>query len=302
MSEDCSLCHQINAFQWSDGNFDHAFFPLSGGHSTLKCMDCHTSGIFTDAKPDCYSCHQKDYQAAKSPDHTASQFSTVCSNCHTLNPGWKPAAFDHSAFPLTLGHSLPACIDCHVGGNYTALSTDCYTCHQKDFVGTTNPNHSAAGMSTVCLTCHTINPGWKPATFNHTGFPLTLGHAMLTCADCHLNGNYTSTSTDCYSCHQKDYTSAANPNHSAAGFPTVCTQCHTTNPGWKPATYTQHDSQFFPIYSGRHQGQWSACSDCHTDVSNYALFNCKACHANAHSGNNYSNAQCYSCHPRGVAD
>ena len=302
MSEDCSLCHQINAFQWSDGNFDHAFFPLSGGHSTLKCMDCHTSGIFTDAKPDCYSCHQKDYQAAKSPDHTASQFSTVCSNCHTLNPGWKPAAFDHSAFPLTLGHSLPACIDCHVGGNYTALSTDCYTCHQKDFAGTTNPNHSAAGMSTVCLTCHTINPGWKPATFNHTGFPLTLGHAMLTCADCHLNGNYTSTSTDCYSCHQKDYTSAANPNHSAAGFPTVCTQCHTTNPGWKPATYTQHDSQFFPIYSGRHQGQWSACSDCHTDVSNYALFNCKACHANAHSGNNYSNAQCYSCHPRGVAD
>lgn len=371
MSEDCSGCHQMNAFQWSDKNFNHSFFPLSGGHSTLRCQDCHTTGRFTDAKPDCYSCHQQDFQSAKSPDHVASQFTTMCSACHTLNPGWKPAAFDHSAFPLTLGHSIPACIDCHTGGNYTALPTECYNCHQKDYTATTNPNHSAAGISTVCQTCHTTNPGWKPATFVHTNFPLTLGHATLTCADCHINGNYTSTSSDCYSCHQKDYNAAANPNHSSAGFPTnctvchttnpgwkpatfnhsgfpltlghstptcndchkngnytnlptdcyschqtdyngttnpnhaslgfatTCTQCHTTNPGWKPATYTQHDSQFFPIYSGRHQGQWSACSDCHTTPSNYALFNCIVCHANAHSGSNYTNSQCYSCHPTG---
>jgi hypothetical protein len=86
------------------------------------------------------------------------------------------------------------------------------------------------------------------------------------------------------------------------GFSTVCTQCHTTNPGWTPATYTAHDSQFFPIYSGRHQGQWTLCTDCHTNASNYALFDCIRCHTNAHRGSNYTNTQCYSCHPRGTSD
>jgi hypothetical protein len=30
------------------------------------------------------------------------------------------------------------------------------------------------------------------------------------------------------------------------------------------------------------------------------LFDCIRCHANAHRGKNYTNAQCYSCHPRGT--
>src|ERR1035438_3465133 len=34
----------------------------------------------------------------------------------------------------------------------------------------------------------------------------------------------------------------------------------------------------FPIYSGNHNGKWTACSDCHTNSSNYAVFTCIACH------------------------
>ncbi len=446
MSEDCSTCHPINAFQWSGGGFNHNFFPLTQGHSTAQCTDCHTSGTFTGLNPDCYSCHQKEFAATTSPNHTTSNFPTTCSNCHTLTPGWKPAAFDHSSFPLTLGHSAPDCIDCHTSGNYTPLSTDCYTCHQPDFVSSTNPNHVASQFSTVCLSCHTVNPGWKPTTFNHgsfpltlghstpdcidchiggnytttpvdcyachqqdfttstnpnhtasgfstactqchttnpgwkpttfnhSGFPLTLGHAGRACTDCHIGGNYTTTPTDCYACHQQDFTATTNPNHTASGFPTICTQCHTTNPGWKPASfnhsffpltlghagrscadchiggnytttptdcygchqtdynnsvnpnhrtlafatnctqchntnpgwapasYTQHDSQFFPIYSGRHQGRWDTCAECHTNPSSYAQFNCITCHQDEHSGKNYTNAQCYECHPTGNAD
>ena len=111
------------------------------------------------------------------PNHVASQFSTVCLSCHTVNPGWKPTTFNHSSFPLTLGHSTPDCIDCHIGGNYTTTPTDCYACHQQDFTASTNPNHTASGFSTACTQCHTTNPGWKPTTFNHSGFPLTLGHS-----------------------------------------------------------------------------------------------------------------------------
>jgi Cytochrome c3 len=369
MSEDCVSCHPMNAFQWTGAGFDHAVFPLVQGHSALKCTDCHKTTSYSTTSPVCNTCHQRDFLTAKNPDHSASQFSTNCQDCHTLTAGWKPANFNHSSFPLTLGHSTPACIDCHVSGNYISTSTDCYACHKANYLATTNPNHVTAGITTACLTCHTTNPGWKPASFTHTGFSLTLGHATPTCNDCHKGnytststdcyschqsnymattnpnhttsgipttcqtchttnpgwqpatfthtgfpltlghasptcndchkGNYTTTSTDCYSCHQTDYNNTTNPNHKTLSFATACTQCHTTTPGWKPATYAQHDAQFFPIYSGRHNGQWNACADCHTNPANYALFNCITCHSNAHSGQNYTNAQCYSCHPKG---
>ena len=96
-----------------------------------------------------------------------------------------------------------------------------------------------------------------------------------------------------------DYNNSTNPGHKALAFSTVCTQCHTTNPDWKPASYAQHDAQMFPIYSGSHRGKWTTCSDCHTNPANYQLFDCKRCHASEHPGKNYTNAQCYACHPRG---
>jgi len=297
----CLSCHTTNP-GWKPTTFNHSTFPLTLGHSTPECIDCHKGGNYTTTPTDCYACHQADFTATTNPNHTSSAFSHACQTCHSVNPGWKPTTFNHSIFPLTLGHSTPTCTDCHINGNYTTTPTDCYACHQADFTTTTNPNHTSSGFPHACLTCHTTNPGWQPASFNHTNFPLTLGHSGRSCSDCHINGNYTSTPTDCYSCHTTDYNNTTNPNHKTLTFSTTCTQCHTTNPGWTPATYAQHDSQFFPIYSGRHRGQWSACSECHTTASNYALYNCIACHANAHSGKNYTNAQCYNCHPTGVAD
>jgi hypothetical protein len=372
ISEDCFLCHSVRALQWTGAGFNHNIFPLTLGHSALKCTDCHTTGNFSDAKTDCYTCHQQDFLTAKNPDHSLSKFSTACQDCHSLNagwrpasfnhtgfpltlghaspacadchkdgnyintsadcyschqadynsaispnhktsgfpvnctlchntnPGWKPASFNHSSFPLTQGHSSPACADCHKNGNYASISTACYSCHQQDFTAATNPNHIASGIPTTCNTCHTLNPGWAPAHFNHTTFPLTLGHATPTCNDCH-KGNYTITSTDCFSCHQTDYNNSVNPSHKTLAFAITCTQCHTTNPGWKPATYAQHDAQFFPIYSGRHLGTWTLCSECHTNTSNYLLYDCIRCHTTVHRGSNYTNARCYSCHPRGTA-
>jgi hypothetical protein len=311
-SEDCAYCHPVNSFQWEGAGFNHNFFPLVQAHSVPACVDCHTTGNYTDASQECYSCHQTDYTAATNPNHLSSGFPTTCQECHTLNPGWKPATFDHNIFPLTLGHSVPACIDCHINGNYASTPTDCYACHQSDYTGTTNPNHQSSGFSVACTECHTTNPGWKPTSFDHSRFPLTQGHSGPACIDCHTNGNYSSTPTDCYACHQSDYNGTTNPNHQSLAFSVTCTACHTTAPGWKPASYRQHDSQSFPIYSGRHNGQWNTCTDCHTDPSNYAQFSCITCHEhnktdmdNRHQGENgysYNSSECLRCHPTGNAD
>jgi hypothetical protein len=132
------------------------------------------------------------------------------------------------------------------------------------------------------------------------------------CGLCHKNGFQTPISSECVSCHQSDYNATVNPVHSAIGFSTNCSDCHTTVPGWKPAQYTQHDSQSFPIYTGRHKGQWSSCTDCHSNTSNYKEINCLNCHAHnktemdsRHSGESgyaYNSAACLNCHPMSVVN
>jgi hypothetical protein len=315
---DCSRCHTPES--WLVNNITdihrNSRFPLAGAHVTADCIQCHKSESllrFDVTGVECIDCHRQDYMATTNPNHVQSGFSEECSSCHPVNAiQWAGAGFNHNFFPLTQAHAIAKCADCHTTGNYADANPDCYSCHAADYTNSVNPNHKASGFPTTCAACHTTNPGWKPATFDHTSFPLTLGHAGPACADCHKNGNYTSTSTDCYSCHQTDFNSSVNPNHKTAGFSTSCIQCHTTNPDWKPATYAQHDAKEFPIYSGQHKGEWSTCADCHTNVSNYSVYTCISCHEHnkadmdrEHGGRNgyaYNSIACYNCHPRGNAD
>jgi hypothetical protein len=304
---DCARCH--NPESWLvyniTGLHQRSRFPLLGAHRTADCIACHKSETYVrfDVQGiNCIDCHRQNYMATTNPNHTSAGFSEDCITCHPVTSfQWSGAGFNHGFFPLVQGHSGLTCSQCHTTGNYADAKADCYSCHQADYLATTNPNHTASNFPTNCKSCHTLNPGWKPASFDHSIFPLTLGHAIPSCTDCHKNGNYTTISPDCYSCHQTDYNNTSNPGHLALNFSTTCTLCHTTNPGWKPASYTQHDSQYFPVYSGRHRGAWTLCTDCHTDPANYALFNCIICHANAHSGKNYTNAECYNCHPTGAS-
>lgn len=291
---DCASCHTING--WRPANFDHNItgFPLIGRHKTAGCNSCHSSG-YTNLPVECYSCHKADYDKAVNPNHVANNFPVTCEQCHDPN-GWSPSTFDHNAtaFPLTGAHVSLNCSSCHSAG-YTNISADCYSCHKSNYDGTTDPNHVASGFPTDCKQCHTTT-AWKPANFDHstTAFPLTGAHTTVTCTQCHTSG-YAGTPTDCYACHRTNYDNTTNPNHAAANFPTACVQCHTTN-GWTPSTF-DHDSQYFPIYSGNHAGKWNSCSDCHTNQSNYASHTCNAvCHKSDHN----QNQDCYSCHPRGT--
>ena len=308
-STDCVNCHTTN-LGWSPAAVgNHEFFPLTLGHAIQDCNKCHTTGNFSDASPDCMTCHQNDYNNSQNPNHQTSGFSTDCTNCHTTNPGWSPVTVNHDFFPLTLGHDIQDCNKCHTTSNFSDASPDCVTCHQDNYNATQSPNHASSGFPTDCASCHTTNPGWTPATVNHDFFPLTLGHDIQDCNRCHTTSNFSDASPDCVTCHQDDYNNTNNPNHQAAQFPTDCVTCHTTNPGWTPATF-DHDGQYFPIYSGKHKNKWNSCVECHTNSGNYSTFSCIDCHEHSNRNNvdsdhsgvggyTYQSSACFSCHPTG---
>jgi hypothetical protein len=307
----CESCHSTNAWKPAS-NIDHnkTRFPLTGAHQQVDCARCHVGGRYAGTPTDCYSCHQAKYNSTTNPNHAASNFPRTCESCHTTI-AWKPASFDHNKtrFKLTGAHQQVDCARCHIGGRYAGTPTDCYSCHQANYNGTTNPNHVSGGFPRTCESCHSTN-AWKPASFDHnkTRFKLTGAHQQVDCTRCHVGGRYAGTATDCYSCHQANYNGTTNPNHRAAGFPTDCQGCHTTN-AWRPASF-DHDGRFFPIYSGKHRGVWTSCQTCHVNPANYKAFECINCHEHEKSrtdskhrdvgGYSYSSPACYRCHPRGV--
>jgi hypothetical protein len=298
----CQTCHTTTA--WQPATFDHSTtgFPLTGAHVNVACTSCHVNNNYNLSGMACSTCHMTDYQNTNSPGHSAAGFPTDCTLCHST-ASWTGATFNHAAtgFPLTGAHLSVACSSCHVNNNYSLTNTACVSCHLNDFQGTINPSHVAAGFPQQCELCHTTT-AWQPSSFNHsnTAFPLTGAHVTVACASCHVNNNYTTVPTDCYSCHKTDYQSTTNPNHAAAGFPTTCQTCHTTT-AWTGATFNH---TWFPTNHGNAQG---VCATCHTNSSDYSIFQCTVCHTSAatdqrHTGVRgyvYNSINCYQCHPSG---
>ncbi len=279
----CQTCHSMDS--WLGAKFDHLKFTgyaLTGAHATLDCIACHVGGKYQGTPTDCYSCHIKDFTGSKNPPHVQAGIPTTCATCHTT-VAWQPATFDHSktTFPLTGAHVSVPCSSCHINGNFVSTPTDCFACHVKDYNGTTNPNHSQAEIPTTCAVCHSTT-AWQPATFDHnkTTFPLTGAHVSVPCSSCHINNNYTSIPSDCYSCHTKDYNGTTNPPHASTGIPTTCAVCHSTT-AWQPATF-DHSKTAFPL-TGAHVTV--ACTACHLN-GNYttAPTDCYGCHKTNYDG------------------
>lgn len=320
----CESCHTTLP-GWSPAVFDHSEtdFQMTGGHLLVEneCDACHADG-FNNTPNECFACHESDYQETADPDHAANGFPTDCEICHSTAPGWTPALFDHSqtGFPLTGAHLTieSQCVLCHAGGVFTNTPTDCYACHEPAYSASTDPDHSGLEFPTACETCHNTS-AWVPSLFDHTaftGYQLLGAHQTISneCAQCHT-GNLTSATTDCFDCHLDDYNNAADPNHAGNGFPTDCQECHTQI-AWFPSTF-DHDGQYFPIYSGRHAGEWTGCgggsgdgAGCHT-TPNIMEFSCIHCHDHNQvdmdvehlgvSGYVYNSQACFSCHEDGEA-
>ena len=168
-------------------------------------------------QPDQHGLHfvpSEDFQRTANPNHVAANFSSNCENAMTPWRG-RPASFDHSMvnFPLTGAHTVPPrqCARLPRNNNYNLTSTTCMSCHLKDFQNAKNPNHVAGGFRADLRTCHATS-AWQPATFDHSksGFPLTGSHMVppRRAADCHINNNYSITTTACITCHQNDFNDA----------------------------------------------------------------------------------------------
>ena len=204
LSIPCQECHTYTSWKPirsnPEFNHDHTGYPLRGMHARVACTKCHVSLIFKKVSSNCADCHADIHRR---------QFGANCESCHTVK-GWQVSLKqirDHqNRFPLIGAHAMLQCDDCHknaAAGQFTGLSTSCYSCHQKDFQ-TPVLNHAAAGFPTTCESCHTVDT-WFNAKFDHlkyTGYALTGAHATLPCTACHINNVYAGTPAACYGCHQ----------------------------------------------------------------------------------------------------
>lgn len=310
---DCAACHSSAGWEMvlDSTRFNHnssTNFALAGRHKDVECKKCHESLVFTDAGLECISCHTDVHNQTLGTD---------CARCHSAN-NWLvdniTTMHFNSGFPLLGKHLSASCTDCHVSESalrFERIGNDCATCHLEQYLATTSPNHPGAGYSTSCTDCHSADGSdWSAQNISHDFFPLTGGHDIGDCTQCHTGGTYSGLSQDCAGCHTDDYNATTNPNHAGLHFSTDCKSCHTTSPDWMPAEYGQHDADYFPIYSGKHKGEWVKCSDCHTNPANFSEFSCVVCHLNPEtnnehggiSGYTYSSTACLACHPTGDGD
>ncbi len=305
----CTTCHSSKGWTLDKSvySFDHSktSMKLTGQHTRIDCRQCHVSLVFAEAKSNCSDCHNDVHQGTTGLD---------CSRCHT-SESWLVdnvnRIHDISRFPLLGAHRTADCSQCHKSENpvrFDVPGVECINCHSDDYISAKNPDHITMGFSKECTPCHKINAfQWRGAGYNHDFFPLVQGHSAVSCSNCHTSGVFTGLSTDCVACHQTDYNGTTNPDHAKLNFATACTQCHTTNPGWKPAPYKLHDTQSFRIYSGEHKGEWDSCADCHTNPAAYASYSCITCHEHnqtemnsehkGEKGYSYTSTACFNCHP-----
>ncbi|MGE5424047.1 MAG: hypothetical protein ACM3N9_01715 [Syntrophothermus sp.] len=201
----CFACHPTGT---ADGAFNHnnSIFPLTGGHSTVECLNCHANG-YPGTPTVCSACHMNNFNQSVNPNHAQINIPTTCESCHTTNPGWKPATFPihNNYWQLTGAHVSTSCDNCH-HNNYNSTPTTCFGCHQGTYNQTVNPPHLSAQFPTACETCHNTTT-WVPSTFNHDGqyFPIYSGkHAgkWNLCSDCHNNPSNYQVFT-CLTCHQQ---------------------------------------------------------------------------------------------------
>ena len=274
---DCLACH--DGLDTYGNNFDHNkfIFPLTGLHAQVACSNCHIGARSPEdlqaTAQDCFSCHSGQ-------DTHQGRLGSDCGSCHTP-AGWSPAPFDHNlaTFKLEGKHVGVDCSGCHVNHILQGTPSDCFSCHQKD-----DKHNNQFGVD--CALCHTT-AGWLPVSVNHDlfAFKLTGKHIRVECSGCHVTGDFTSTPSDCFSCHQRD------DKHNNQ-FGVNCALCHTTA-GWLPVNIN-HDLFTFKL-TGRHASV--ACTGCHVNGDFKSTpRDCFSCHQQNDNHNGRFGRNCAACH------
>jgi ribosomal protein S27E len=277
--KDCAICHvTVNWKKIKPDGFNHntTKFPLVGQHKMVDCRNCHTSLIFKEASSECSSCHKDIHEGTVGND---------CGSCHTSN-SWivnnVRRIHQRAGFPLIGEHASADCNRCHTSASllrFNNIRSDCYSCHQYQYELTSKPNHKLSGYGIDCQTCHNMaGMSWLSIGkgFDHGIFPLTGAHNVQ-CGFCHVNNDYrTKLSSECSSCHDPGPAKTTSPAHTTKFLNFACADCHNTI-SWTTVKFPQHDGSYGRIYSGRHRGTWSSCSDCHKNDANYTSY-CNKCH------------------------
>jgi hypothetical protein len=289
----CADCHDER--NWTSApRFDHgkAAYALTGEHERVDCYGCHTgkehpksvrwAGVKFSA---CTDCHR---------DPHAGKMAGTCTKCHST-AGWRridattvERGFDHSRtrFALRGAHARADCSSCHgarrerrdIAIRFVASTErftyarpvvrDCASCHVDPHPARLRT--LAGGLS--CAACHT-EQRWGPTTYDlprHDrvrAFPLTGGHAVVTCQACHADPRSKSfilPASSCRSCHTKD-----DPHKGEYGA-RECAECHRA---------TRFQDTFFD-----HAGaQGAACTTCHQrqdpHAGQFRNLTCDRCHA-----------------------
>ena len=312
LKRSCQTCHVSESFKII--RFDHTTtdYPLEGRHESVPCLSCHVVENFTKVDQQCFSCHQDVHEAKLGPD---------CERCHT-SQSWMifdaEEIHERTRFPLLGRHILVDCETCHTGmpqNDFALNSASCESCHQQEYLAAQSPNHISSGFTTECESCHQMN-SWRPAFLpDHDAlfFPIFSGAhrgEWNDCSICHIDPMNNSVFS-CFSCHEHNQQAMDSRHQGMAGYAydsKTCLACHGSG---EAGQFGEHDTQFFPIFSGSHTNQWDGCGDCHTDATNRKIFSCVTCHDHSQelmdpkhqgiTGYLFNSADCYSCHPTGLA-
>jgi hypothetical protein len=148
----CAVCH--DARDWSNIRTGHEVPTprFAGAHDRIPCVQCHPQGrLLAGTANLCITCHRND-------DIHHNALGPRCGECHTQNT-WAAAHFEHNRVGCELIgiHRVLPCVSCHLGGNFTALATECGACHRKDAKAGAQAaaaqnvrNHEAEPQCTVC--------------------------------------------------------------------------------------------------------------------------------------------------------
>jgi len=278
LKKECSICHVTD--NWTkiklDGfNHNKTKFPLKGQHNAVACKSCHKTLVFEQTPTECVACHTDIHEGTVGKD---------CARCHKPN-SWIVSNIrqihQQAGFALMGEHAAADCNRCHTSASllrFNNIRSDCYSCHQYQYEMTVSPNHKATGLGTDCQRCHNMaGQSWRSIGhgFDHGRFPLVGGH-NVECDFCHINNDYkTKLSTECSSCHDPGPANISTPAHTTKFKSYTCSDCHNIN-NWTTVKFPVHDT-FGKIYSGTHQGKWSACTDCHYNTTAYTSY-CNKCH------------------------
>ena len=324
MGNDCEDCHTTRGWEQFDIQKMHlnTNFPISGRHALLDCQSCHKqmpAGDFSLNTTRCVECHQSEYLSVQNPEHANNGFSTECQSCHQMDR-WRPAFFDNHdiLFPIFSGthnNEWDDCASCHIdAGSYQNFS--CLTCHEHNQPETDSDHNGISGYaynSPDCYFCHPTGEAGDFGDHDAQFFPIFSGvhnNEWDNCNTCHINPTDRK-DFSCFECHTHNQTDTDNIHGGMTGYAYTSQDCYICHPTGEAGDFTDHDAQFFPIFSGRHNGEWTDCSACHTNPTNRSEFSCIDCHThnqtdtdNIHGGMTgyaYASQDCYFCHPTGEA-